>query len=209
MVEKDFEFLEDPHDIWKYKDIVISKVSMIDVAIEHGLSLESKETGAFTHRACCPIHVGKGPNGRERTPSMFFSQNSFCCFGCGRGGTVIDFISLVEGTPAGVVLKKLAKRIGLIDKDGNLDELQISGFDPQVYDPMKTIEPYIFDISVALREHIRKFIGTDLLQKELIWMEKVAKKADGFLSTIGHEDWEYAKDLRDKVLSAIKKREDK
>jgi hypothetical protein len=212
MVEKSVEFLDDPHDIWKYKDLVVSKIPIVGLAKEYGLVLESKNVGAFTYRACCPIHHGKGANGKERTPSLFFSeeQNSFCCFGCGLGGSVVEFVSLIEGTPASIAMTKLAKRAGLMDKDGKWDELQLAAFvEPAPFDPMKTVEPYVFEISLALRSHVRKFIDSPMFEMELIWMERVAAKADRFLGGIGHEDWEYAKELCSKVKGAIKDRERK
>jgi len=200
----------DPNEIWKFRDAVLSKISIIDVAKEYGLELEPKETGTFTHRTYCPLHVGKGAGGKERTPSMFFSgsSNSFCCFGCGVGGTVLEFVSYMDGTPPVIALAKLAKKVGLIDKDGNWDELKLQslGNYRTQFDPNKTVDPYIFRISDALRRYIRKFINHENFEKELRWMERVGAKADSFLANIGHEDWEYAKDLCEKIEKAVKNR---
>jgi DNA primase len=199
-----------PSDIWKFRATVLSKISIIDIAIEYGINLEEKETGLFTHRAYCPLHAGKGQSGQERTPSMFFSKhsNSFCCFGCSRSGNVIDFVIYMDGAPQPIALTKLANKKGLVDVGGNWDELQINSKDcfDSCFDPNKTVDPYIFKISDLLRSYINKFKNGPNLKKEFKWMEQVSSKADSFLANIGYEDWEYAKDLSDKVEKAIKNR---
>ena len=194
-------------DIWKFKNTILANVSIIDIALEYGLKLENKSTGQFSHRALCPFHKGK--NGKvEKTPSMFLSKetNSFCCFGCSAGSSVFDFVRLMDGCPAEIALIKLAKRIGLIDKDGKWDELKASSIACIPDEPIKTIIPYLFEISFALRNYIKLFINTGSFDKEFKWMEKVAKKTDEFLSNIGHEDWEYAEELADKIKQIIKNR---
>ena len=199
----------DPNDIWKLRDTILSKVSIIDIATEYKIRLEHKETGAFTHRSFCPLHSGKGQGGQERTPSMFFSKhtNSFCCFGCAKSGNVLDFVSFMDGTPPVVALTKLAKRVGVVDKDGKWDELQIDSVTRDVhFDPNKTVDPYILQISELLRNYIRRFIDSDNFHKELRWMERVGAKADLFLANIGYEDWEYAKELCEKIEKAVKNR---
>lgn len=195
-----------PNQAWKFKDAVISQTDIVELIGAYKLHLESHQTGAFTHRMRCPFHKGK--NGSvERTPSMFISQRNgdFYCFGCGSSGTSIDFVSLIEGIPKIKALEKLAKRIGLMDKNGEWDELQLDGLDlSPVFDPSKTIEPFLFEMSAAMRNYIKMFVGTSEFNKELRWMERIAKKADEFLATIGYEDWEYAKELSEKVQKSIK-----
>jgi hypothetical protein len=202
------EFLNNPNQAWKFKDIVISKICIVELMKEYGLKLEPRPTGTFSHRTYCPFHKGKG-GAMERTPSMFVSQqkSDFHCFSCYTTGSIIDFVSLIDGTPRVIALTKLAKRAGLIDKDGKWDELQADSFDfKPVFDPSKTIEPFLFEISTAMRNYIKMFVGTKDLNKELKWMERLAKKVDEFLFTIGYEDWEYAKEICEKTQKAIENR---
>jgi hypothetical protein len=212
MVEQNMEFLEDdPNRAWRFRNIVVAKVSIIALMQKYGLHLEARETGQeFTHRSSCPFHRGKGTGGKERTPSFFVSDrtNSFFCFGCNVNGTVIDFVSLIDGTPPLIALQKLAKDIGLIDKDGHWDELQLDALNELMpsFDPLKTIEPYLFDISMSMKQYITKYVGKEDFEKEFKWIEKVGQKVDAFLSNIGHEDWEYAKELSEKVTKGIAKR---
>ena len=58
-------------------------------------SIIENETGSkFTrnNKICCPIH-------NEKTPSLSLDtkRNKWHCFGCGRGGDAIDFISELKG----------------------------------------------------------------------------------------------------------------
>lgn len=205
------EFLEqDPNKAWKFKNIVNSKVSIIDLMHKYNLKLEEKQTGQdFTHRTYCPFHKGKN-GGRERTPSMFVSEktNSFFCFGCGCSGGPIHFVSLMDGTPPLIALQKLAKDIGLIKKNGQWDELQLNALSDMeyVFDSSKNIEPYILEMSTIIRSYIKEFVGTDDFEKELKWIEKVGRQLDRYLNQIGHEDWEDAIKIRDKLSKKIKSR---
>ncbi|MFA5048424.1 MAG: CHC2 zinc finger domain-containing protein [Patescibacteria group bacterium] len=139
-------------------------------------------------------------------------ENTFTTFlgsvhNCGHGGSVIDFVQLMDGSPPAVALTKLAKQLGLIDKDGKWDELKIDalGGIPEM-EPIKSIEPFLFEISSLLRNYIKLFINTPKFEEEFKWMEKVSKRVDEFLLTIGHEDWEYVKDLCESVQRSIKTR---
>ena len=42
---------------------------------------------------CCPFHT-------EKTPSLKLYENGFHCFGCGAGGSIIDFTALLFGIDA-------------------------------------------------------------------------------------------------------------
>jgi hypothetical protein len=205
MVEKTMD-LENPLKVWKFRDAIFAKVNIVDLMREFGLILEPKPTGQFTHRTRCPFHTGKGPGPKERTPSMFVSRttNSFYCFGCWRRGTIIDFIKYMEGIPDHIALTKLAKKVGIIDKDGKFDELQLDSL--PVPEPTKNIEPFLFEISDVLRNYMRRFMGTKNFDKELRWMERVGAKVDEFLTNIGYEDWEYAQELCDQVKKSVKDR---
>ena len=104
----------DPNEIWKYREIILSKINIVDIMTEYKIPLELKESGQFTHRAKCPFHSGK--DGRiERTPSLYVSSktNSFYCFGpCDAQGSLIDLICLMEGTSPSVALNKLLIQFG-------------------------------------------------------------------------------------------------
>jgi len=68
---------------------------------------------------CCPFH-------REKTPSFHVSADKqlYHCFGCGAGGSVIQFIMNAEGLDFPDALRFLADRAGirLPENDGSRDE---------------------------------------------------------------------------------------
>lgn len=68
---------------------------------------------------CCPFH-------REKTPSFHVSADKqlYHCFGCGAGGSVIQFIMNAEGLDFPDALRFLADRAGirLPENDGSHDE---------------------------------------------------------------------------------------
>ncbi|MFT9486783.1 MAG: CHC2 zinc finger domain-containing protein [Tepidibacillus sp.] len=77
-----------------------------EVAKEHGIELGKMVKGQY--KVICPF-----PSHGEKTPSMFINpqKNVFKCFGCGEGGGVIKFISLLENKSEQEVLKSLTKDI--------------------------------------------------------------------------------------------------
>lgn len=60
------------------------------------------------HKACCPFH-------QEKTPSFMVNPEKqiFHCFGCGKGGSVFDFVMEMEGLSFREAMEKLAERAGL------------------------------------------------------------------------------------------------
>lgn len=202
------EFL-DPNEIWKYRKIILLNVNIIDLMREYNIKLEEKGTGQFTHRALCPFHKSSN-GGKETMPSLYASEetNSFYCFGpCDAQGTVIDFVSLMDGSPAMIAATKLAKKIGLINKDGQYDELQIDsyGFKNTAFEEKKTIEPYLFEISDMLRSYIEKYSDSPNLNKKLEKMEKFAEKIDKAISKLEFGDWEKAEEILNKVKKRMGK----
>lgn len=207
------EFLKhDPRRIWKCRDAVLSSISLIDVLREYGVEVMETSSGNFSHKARCPLplHRGRGDGGQERTPSFYIStrSNDFYCFGCSSFGNAIDLISLIEGIPSHMALEKLAARAGLLDEDGEWDEdmIETLSLEKEPYDPLKTIDPYVMDTSVALRRHLTAFAGTGRFDRELTWVEEMGRRIDTFVESIGHEDWEQARDMRDKVIERISRR---
>jgi hypothetical protein len=133
------------------------------------------------------------------------STNSFYCFGpCSAQGSVIDFISLVEGTPLTIAVVKLAKRIGIMDKNGDWDEIQLDAynFNSSDYEEKKTIEPYLFKMSELFFKYIKKHSGS--MEDNVKEMEKVFYKVDCIVNKLEYNDWESAEKLYGKVKRKIK-----
>ena len=77
----------------------------------------------------CPFH-------REKTPSFCVSPDKqiFHCFGCGVGGTVINFISRIENLSYRESLEFLAERAGIeLPKTGTAEDLEKQRLREKVY----------------------------------------------------------------------------
>lgn len=81
-----------------------------------------KRSGS-SHMGCCPFH-------REKTPSFHVSADKqlYHCFGCGAGGSVIQFVMNAEGLDFPDALRFLADRAGI-----RLPEDDIGGKDEEKY----------------------------------------------------------------------------
>ncbi|MFC1700874.1 DNA primase [Patescibacteria group bacterium] len=107
------------------------------------------------YRACCPFHS-------EKTPSLMISSEKqmWHCFGCGKGGSVFDFIMEMEGVEFGDALRILAQKAG-IELKSSVEQ----GFN---YDKLKTKKSQLYEIcDLATRFFIKQLAsnsGKDVLQ---------------------------------------------
>ncbi|MDZ4210018.1 MAG: DNA primase, partial [Candidatus Curtissbacteria bacterium] len=83
---------------------VRSKIDIVQVISEY---ITLQKAGS-NFKAVCPFHA-------EKTPSLIVSpeRQIFKCFGCGKGGSVFNFLMEMEGMDFGEALKVLAKRAGV------------------------------------------------------------------------------------------------
>jgi len=81
-----------------------SKTDIVQLISEY---LPLKKSGR-NFKALCPFHS-------EKTPSFIVSpeRQIFKCFGCGKGGSVFNFLMEMEGMEFGEALRTLAKRVGV------------------------------------------------------------------------------------------------
>lgn len=98
---------------------VISANDIVDIVSGY---VRLKRSGN-SHMGCCPFH-------REKTPSFHVSADKqlYHCFGCGAGGSVIQFIMNAEGLDFPDALRFLADRAGI-----RLPEDNGSGKDEEKY----------------------------------------------------------------------------
>lgn len=85
-------------------DEVKSRLNIIDVI---GTKVALKKSGR-NFKGLCPFH-------NEKTPSFMVSPDRqvFHCFGCGKGGSVIDFVMEYEHLEFPEALEELAERAGV------------------------------------------------------------------------------------------------
>ena len=87
-----------------YKEELIRRNDIIDVVRNY---VQLKRRGRL-YTGLCPFH-------NEKTPSFFvYPENqSFYCFGCGTGGSVINFVMKIESLSYPEAVKMLAARAGM------------------------------------------------------------------------------------------------
>ena len=96
---------------------------MIFEAVKDSVTLPAaaREYGFKPNRAnyiSCPFHS-------ERTPSLKLYERSFHCYGCGVGGTVIDFVAALFGLSPLDAAKKLNADFGLHIDDTPPDRKEV------------------------------------------------------------------------------------
>ena len=90
------------------REIVQQVLAANDIVQVLGAALELKSAGSDRLKGLCPFH-------REKTPSFVVSRTrqNFHCYGCGKGGDVIDFVMEHEGLTFVEALRRLADRAGI------------------------------------------------------------------------------------------------
>ena len=88
----------------EYIEEVKNRSSAVDII---GSYVSLKRAGS-NYTACCPFHS-------EKTPSftVYPNDNSFFCFGCGAGGSIITFIQRIENLDFTDAVRFLADRVGV------------------------------------------------------------------------------------------------
>jgi hypothetical protein len=91
-------------------DDLKARVSLRDVLMRDGVQL--RRAGS-RWAACCPLH-------EERTPSFYVSTGRdgaerFKCFGCGKGGDVLDYWQMSRHTDLAGAREGIAAAAGLVD----------------------------------------------------------------------------------------------
>lgn len=90
------------------KDVILQVLAAVDIADIIGASLHLQPAGPGRLRALCPFHS-------EKTPSFVVNRarQTFHCFGCGKGGDALKFVTEQEGLSFMEALKKLADKGGV------------------------------------------------------------------------------------------------
>lgn len=202
-------------DMMEYMNYIISNLPLLDVLKKYGVEVQEIGLGNFSHRACCPFRTHKG--GNEKTPSFNIdsANNSYFCFGCSSYGNIVSFVQKMMGvnyeySPFKVdggkteALTRLAKMAGLIDYSGDLKEIKNLVIEQEP--PKETIDKYVFNCNIDLRDHLLKLKGSKKYKKELEWVDKTFIKLDKYLDKIDKFDVDKAKEIYANLKEQIGKR---
>jgi len=125
-------------------------VKLIDTLREYSIIVEKEhQFTEWCSGIVCPFPFHKA--GKERTGSFGYNFNTdrFHCFGCGKSGQTVEFISFKEGIPRLIIAERLVReRIGYLPNNVVVEE----DIDPQ-------IDRLLFDFS--------KYINAKLLSDPL------------------------------------------
>src|SRR5574342_124989 len=82
-----------------FPELIEERVNILDILDKLDIEYINSHGGEFSHKLRCPLPEHSG--GNERTASMFIcaEKNSFYCFGCNSGGTIINFVVRLLGMP--------------------------------------------------------------------------------------------------------------
>ncbi len=102
------------------EDVVSEVVAANDIVDIVSGYVRLKRSGS-NFMGCCPFH-------REKTPSFHVSADKqlYHCFGCGAGGSVIQFIMNAEGLEFSDALRFLAERAGITLPENTNDRYGIN-----------------------------------------------------------------------------------
>ncbi|MGH3827508.1 MAG: CHC2 zinc finger domain-containing protein, partial [Pseudonocardiaceae bacterium] len=89
------------------EDIVeVRERNRIDDVVGEYVAL--RRAGADSLKGLCPFHDEKSPSLNVRP-----GHGSFHCFGCGAGGSVVDFMMKIEHLGFVEAVERLAERVGI------------------------------------------------------------------------------------------------
>lgn len=163
-------------DDWPYsikelksaKSLLYETMSFLDIAKRYSRGVLPVWHSDFTHKCACPFHS----QGKERTPSLFFSDKNkiFHCFGCSVHGDLFTFLSMLEGRPWQFI-------VGDFLTTGDIGNEEIDKVEESSFSYIDHSDIY-FELSVMLRKYLSSFFGQPDYKKESDWVEWVFARID-------------------------------
>lgn len=105
------------------QEIVAQVLGANDIVDLIGAYLELQPAGSGRFKALCPFH-------NEKTPSFHVTRDRqvYHCFGCGKGGDALSFVTEYEGLTFPEALRRLADRAHIVlpeTNDGNASDQKL------------------------------------------------------------------------------------
>ena len=112
-----------------YSDELVSEIVAANDIVDIVSAYVRLKRSGSSYMGCCPFH-------REKTPSFHVSADKqlYHCFGCGAGGSVIQFVMNAEGLDFPDALRFLADRAGIrLPEDGGAGNEERHSRKQQIY----------------------------------------------------------------------------
>ena len=139
----------------------IKEINIIDVAKSYGVQVIADK------KCICPFHA-------DINPSMIFNNNHFYCFGCGKKGSVIDFVMEKEKCNVYDACKKLERFKPLETENYNNTPKEKNKYD--FYTPEEKIE----ELQKYCLRCIRQVHLTDYFYKRGLTQETIERFCLGY-----------------------------
>ena len=109
----------------------VKDLDVKDVLESYGIGLN--RAGA-QYKCCCPLHG-------EKTPSFSVhpGRNIWKCFGCGEGGSAVDFVMKYEGLTFSEAVESIAKRHGIPVEYTKIERTEAEKAEERRKDEMRTV----------------------------------------------------------------------
>lgn len=150
------------------KEALYHRLSFTETVKPYTRSIEECWSENFTHKCTCPFHK----EGRERTPSLFFSEKTkqFYCYGCSESGDIFNFLSVIKGRPWQFLVEDY-----LLNSDEEIDYSK----DENRYSALNVTE-FSNELNIflahTLRDLLRAHIGTEHYSKLQRWADSLFKR---------------------------------
>lgn len=165
-------------------EVLNAKVPIFDLLDLYGIEY-------IQNKVRCPFHA----DGTEKTPSLvvYPETNTWHCFACNKGTSIIDFVQYMDGTNYYAAIEKLCSIAGL--KEG-----EVSDFKPK---PKRLPEETVRHWVIKTQDCIKDFIqGREDWE---YWAEERYAKLDYMMDNWEDEQWEKVKQYYERIDTYLKK----
>ena len=143
----------------RFLDELLSRNDIVDVVSSYVQLTKKSGSNMF---GLCPFHS-------EKTPSFSVSQDKqiYHCFGCGKGGSAINFIMEIENLSFPEAVEFLARRVGMEVPEDSPEEFR--GRRSRILQLNKDAARFFYDnLKTHLGEKAIKYIANRRISKEMV-----------------------------------------
>ena len=150
------------------REMLYQTITFLDVTKGHLRNVMPVWHSDFTHKCSCPFHS----NGEERTPSFYLSEKTkaYHCFSCSAHGSLISFLSIIQGKPWEFIVRDFLLGSKISGKD--IDNIETTSHS---YVDFTDIS---MELNVMLRKHLESCKSKENYAAECEWVDGVFDRID-------------------------------